>query len=278
MSAPRNLRDLVERFVPSWLGDNDPSSPSYGFRVLWGAVAIVDGVLEVMMQGSLASTGKGTPTALEYIGQARGLIRHQDETDAEYGRRLSTWIDRAKENGSGYRLPLAIHDYLRSHPRVRVFRRGGHCLTVDTDRTITIDAETAWDWDSVSHPERNTVEAPWWSDLFIVVYARGTVSDPIEQWPHRPGGMADLTGEDGFVLGHMATNQEVDAIKGLVQLCKAAHTCVRAVIWTSDPALFVPSDDASMPDGTWGTWSTNVAGSQVASGRNVTTCRYWEPR
>lgn len=271
MTASANLRDLVNRFVPTWLADHEPEKPSYGFRFLWTMVLLVDGALEIMAQGSLAAVGKATPTAFPWVGQARGLIQHQDESDEDYGVRLGTWIDRARENGSSYRLPLAIHDYLRSHPRIRVFKRNGDCLTVDTDRAVTLDAGTAWDWDSVSHPERSD----WWSDIWIVVY---TTSGSPTQWPVRPGGLEDLTGEDGLSLGHLATNREVDDIKGLVQLCKAAHTCVRAIIWTSDATAFDPGAPASMPDGTWGAWSINVGGSQVISGRDMTTCRFWEPR
>lgn len=270
--TPKNLRDLIDRFVPVWLSDRYPEVPSYGYRVLWTMVLVADGVLEIAAQGSLASVGHGTETAFPYIGQARGLIRHQAESAADYGRRLATWIDRAKENGSSYRLPLAIHDYLSSHPVVRVYRRDGYCVTVNADRSVTITETTAWDWDSVSHPERNTADAPWWSDIFVVVYTTGG------QWPHRAGTIGDLAGADGFGIGHMASNQEIDAIKGLIQLCKSAHTCVRAVIWTSDVTRFVPTVAASMPAGNWGAWSMNVAGSQVPSGRDLTTCRYWEPR
>lgn len=270
MTARLNLRDSVNRFVPSWLSDHHPIGPSWGYRLLWGVVLLIDAAIEVAAQGSLAAVGKATPTALDYIGDARGLIRNQDESDEDYARRLATWVDRARENGSAYRLPLAIHDYLRSHPRIRVFRRNGECLTVDTDRTITRHESTAWDWDSVSHPER----AGWWSDIWIVVY---TTSGTSTQWEHRPGGLGDLTGDRTYALGHLAKMAEVDAIKGLVQLCKAAHTCVRAIIWTSDESLFDPEEPTSMPDGTWGAWSINVGGSQVVA-RNTTTCRYWEPR
>ncbi len=87
-----------------------------------------------------------------------------------------------------------------------------------------------------------------------------------------------MVGEDGFALGHLATHGEVDALKGLLSQWKGLHSCVRAVIWTTDPDLFDPEVPLSCPDGTWGAWSMNVAGVQVPSGRNYTTCHYWEPR
>lgn len=285
MSASRNLRDYLHRYLPSWLADGYPDSPSFGFRLVWTLGLMADVALEVILQGSLAAVGKMTPTALPYIGQARGLVRNQEETDEEYATRLATWVDRAKENGSSYRLPLAIHDYLSSHPRVRVFRRPrldgdllvvapGYCTTIETDRSIETVEESDFDWDSISHPERAT----YWSDLFIVVYTRAEVGDPIAQWAQRSGTLDDLTGDDGFSIGHLCTPKEVDDLKGLVLLCKSAHTCIRAVIWTSDPELFVPGDPDSMPNGKWGDWGFYDDGAYVASDRNLTTCRYWEPR
>lgn len=277
----RNLRDLLDSLpgipLPTWLSDHSPK-PSYGFRLLWTLALLVDGFLEVAMQGSLAGHGRGTSTALEWVGEARGMIRNQDESDEDYGRRLGTWVDRARENGSPYRLAVAIHEYLRTHPRVRAFQRNGDWITVDTDGTITTGHDDDWDWDSVSHPERNTVDAPWWSDVFIIVYTRQNVGDPIGQWEHRPGTIGDLTGDLTYAIGHLANNRERDDLKRLVQLSKAAHTCIRAIVWTSDPELFVPGDPASMPDGTWGSWGINVGGSQVPSGRIFSTCRFWEPR
>lgn len=270
MSAPQNLRDLVNRFVPSWLSDKSPDSPSWGFRVLWGIVLIIDGALELVAQASLAAVGRGTPTALPYVGQARGMIQNQDESDADFADRLGTWVDRAKENGGPTRLILAIHDYLRSHPRIRLYKRNGDCITVETDREVTYDEGTAWDWDSESHPERAT----WWSDVWIVVY---TTSGSPDQWVQRPGALGDL-GDDGFAWGHLASKKEVDDIKGLVQLCKAAHTCVRAIVWTNDETKFVPSTPASMPNGRWGAWGIYDGDDYVASDRDLTTCRFWEPR
>lgn len=269
------LRGYLTRYLPTWLSDGHPVSPSYGHRLVWALGLMVDAALDVAMQGSFSAVGKGTPTALEHIGQARGLLRNQGESDAAYAERLATWVDRAKENGSAYRLALAIHDYLSSHPRVRIFRRNGECITVDHDRSVT-KTMTYWDWDSASHPER----ADWWSDIWIVIYTRKGSGDPIEQWNTRPGTLGSLTGEDGFALGHMATHAEVDAIKGLIQQCKAAHSCVRAVIWSSSTSLFVPGNNSSMPDGTWGAWSINIGGSQVKSGRwsKSSSLRYWEPR
>ncbi|MBX3205120.1 MAG: hypothetical protein KF764_08620 [Labilithrix sp.] len=274
-----NLRDTIHRYLPSWLADNHPESPSYGFRFLWGCALLVDGALEVVLQATLAAVGRGTPTALPYVGHARGLVRYQDESHAAFAARLPTWIDRAKERGSPRHLAREIHRYLRSHPRVRIFNRWGWCLTIERDGTESETEDSGWDWDSVSHPERSDPDDPWWSDLWIVVYTRAEPGDPIDQWAPRPGTLGDITGDDGFALGHLASAEEVDVLKGIIQ-SKPAHECVRAVIWTSDPERFDPSEPASMPNGRWGSWGIYdaVAGQYVPSDRDTVTCRFWEPR
>lgn len=276
MSANQNLRDQISGRVPSWLSDAAEAAGSFGFRVLWTLTLIADAAIEAVAGASLGAVGRGGSLEADTVGQARGLIRNQDETTDDYADRLGTWVDRAKENGSSYRLALAIHDYLRSHPKIRVFRRNGYCVTVNTDRSVVITATTAWDWDSVSHPIRNDPTAPWWSDLFLVVY---TTSGLSTQWQVRPGTLADMvSGDDGFALGHLANNKERDDTQGLVQLCKAAHTCLRALIWCSDNSKFDPAVPATMPNGRWGAWGIASGTTYVPSDRDMTTCRFWEIR
>lgn len=277
MSVRQNLRDFIENSVPSWLSEGDPDNPGFGYRLLWILVLFVDAAIEIVSSGFAAARGRGTSVDVDFVGYgARGLIRNQDEDDEEYARRLGRWIDRAKENGSATRLLLAIHDYLRSHPRVRIFRRDGYCITVEPDRSIVIDEETAWDWDSESNPERNDPDNPYWSDLFIVVY---TTSGTSEQWSFRPGTFAEMPGgDDGFAFGHMATWKERDELKSLILTCKSAHSCIRCLIWCSDNAKFNPADDASMPNGRWGEWGIASGSSFGPSDRDTTTCRFWEPR
>lgn len=257
------IRDDLKNYVPSWLADDYPASPSNGWRFLWTLARFVDVGISVALQASLAAAGRGTPTALKYVGQARGVTRGRYDTDAEYAEKLPTWIDRAKEAGSQRRLAIEIHEYLRD-ARVRVVNRHNHWVTVEVDGTIT-ETDATFDWDSVTHPERAT----WLSDMWVIVYPT---------WALRPGTLGDLTGADGFALGHLATLQEVDAVKGIVQHYKSAHSCVRAIIWTSDATRFDPATPASQPDGTWGAWGMYSGGHYVASGRDLTVCRYWEPR
>jgi len=276
VSVRQNLRDFIEKIVPVWLSEGDPDNPGFGYRILWALALIIDAAIEVITSAFASSRGRGTSNDEDSVGISRGLIRNQDESDDDFAIRLGTWVDRAKENGGANRLALAIHDYLRSHPRVRVFRRNGHCITVDTDRSVTINDTTAWDWDSISNPERNDSDFPWWSDLFVVVYTTSGIST---QWVVRPGTFGTLAGgDDGLALGHLANYRERDDVKRLVKICKSAHSCIRALIWCSDNTKFNPADDASMPNGRWGAWGIASGSSYVRSDRDLTTCRFWEPR
>jgi len=263
------FRDGFAKHTPWWLSDRRAEGRTVGYRMLWAMIAPLDALFCVLLQGLYAwLPGFGTPTALPWIGRSRGIIRWQDESDADYAARLRAWWDTRKGEGRTLELAKQIHGYLRTKPRVRVITRAGAWITVATDGTVTRHTAT-WDWDSVSHPERNTPGAPWWSDLFVVVQP--------SQWTKRAGTLGGITA-DGYALGHLATREEIEAIKGLIAQFKGAHARVRAVIFTSDATLFDPTVPASCPDGTWGAWGTTGSGSRVKSGRELSTCRFWEPR
>jgi hypothetical protein len=259
------LRNIFGARLPSWLADRFPEEPSIGFRVLWSCVALLDGAIQNVFDATLMAVGKGHPSALKYLEDARGIVRGRLDTDATYAAKLPTWIDRWKEAGKQRRIAIELAEYL-GESRVRVINRAGHWVTVDPDGTVT-ETDAAWDWDSVSHPER----AGNWSELWVVVYSPTA-------WVERAGTLGDLTGADGYAIGHMVTMQEVDAVKLVLQRWKAAHSLIRTVLFTTDPTLYDPDVPASCPNGNWGAWSINVAGSQLLSDRDWVTTRYWEPR
>ncbi len=264
MTARRRFRDGIRSYIPTWLSDRPSSKKTAGFRLLWSLIAPLDAATEVLLQGLRAAwPGQGTPTALPLIGRSRGILRGRADTDDEYVARLLGWLDRWRIAGSMDAVALAIHEYLANRPRVRVVNRAGHWVTVEADGTIT-RANAAWNWDGVSHPGR----AGYWSEIWIIIYPT--------DWPlNGTWGDGRRWGRDSGI-GHVVSRQNVDAVKGLIGTWKSAHTKVRAVIWTSDPALFDPAVPASCPNGTWGAWGTTGNGSRVASGRNLTSCRYWE--
>jgi hypothetical protein len=264
MTARLRFRDVLERIVPWWLS-NRPGK-DVGYRFLWGPVAVLDVLQESLLQGMQASwPGAGTPTALGYIGRSRGVIRGLSDTDEEYEARLRGWLDRAELLGSMEGLALELHEYLLGRPRVRVVNRAGRWVTVDTDGTVT-RATAAWDWDSVTNPER----AGFWSEEWVIIYP--TTYAKSGTW-----GDGRKYGARDSGLGHVVTRHEREVVRGIISDSKGGHSKVRSVLWTSDAALFDPANPASLPDGTWGEWSMLVGTSRVASGRNTTTCRYWEP-
>jgi hypothetical protein len=70
----------------------------------------------------------------------------------------------------------------------------------------------------------------------------------------------------------------LDAILGLVATWKGAHTRVRAIIWSYDPAAFDPADSSTGPDGWWGHWSRDDPdnpGTWISS--RSESARYWIP-
>lgn len=258
------LRDVVSSIVPVWLSDRP--GLNVGFRLLWAIAAVLDVVLEWTVQALIAAwPGLGTPTALPYIGRGRGIVRGRLDTDATFAAKLRAWIAThaiaARQDAVG----RAIFDYLGDAQRVRVINRAGHCVTIASDGSVTTST-VAWDWDSVSNPERSTAAAPWWSELWVIVYPDPWASKPVIG---EPGSLfAGLVG-----TGHACAPQDVDAIKGLVAQHKAAHSFVRAIIWTSDLTAFDADTPGSlMPDGTWGNWGW---GSHWAPSRPL-TCRIWE--
>jgi hypothetical protein len=267
--SPRinRFRDEIRSYVVPWLSDRKTATPerTAGFRYLWSMVAPLDAAMDVLFQGIAARYPSfGTSTALPLIGRSRGLLRGQTDTDAEFAAKLLLWLEKWRHAGSQRQLAIELHEYLGNHPRVRVVNRAGHWVTVAQDGTVT-ETTAAWDWDSVSNPER----AGYWSEMWIIIYpTRWAIAG---NW-----GDGRNWGEQDSGLGHLVTGVEHDAVRGLIAQWKSAHSRVRTVIWTSDATLFDPAVPASCPDGTWGQWSSGGSGSRVASNRNVTTCRYWE--
>lgn len=267
------FRDAFRRFTVGWLNERpgQQNGLTAGYRVLWSMIAPLDVAAEVIVQSLQAPwPGQGTPTALPLIGRSRGMIRSQLETEAEYAVRLGTWLDRARQFGSMLSTARALHEYLGNRPRVRMYNRAGACLEVaETTGAVTrYDAgSTAWDWDSVSHPER----AGYWWDLWACVYPMQWSASPVLE-----AGSRKLGATPNLGVGCAATREEHDAIVGLVQQHKSAHSHMRAVIFTTDATLFDPTTPASQPDGEWGDWSSKGSGSRVVSHRDVTTCRYLE--
>ncbi len=161
MVAELRIRDALKLVSPWWLSDRLEQGKTVGYRYLWGMVSVLDELLEGQIQALQSPwPGKGTPTALPYIGRSRGILRGQADTYDEYAAKLRGWLDRWLAAGSQLAIAREIHDYLSDHPRVRVINRAGHWVTMNADGTVET-SDAGWDWDSVSNPERSG----FWSEL-----------------------------------------------------------------------------------------------------------------
>jgi hypothetical protein len=261
------FRDAFRQFTVPWLLDRVQDGLVTGFELLWTMIAPLDNAMEVLVQGLQAPwPGQGTPTALAQIGRSRGIRRGQSESDENYIARMLVWLDRARDIGSAESIALAVHEFLEGHPRVRVVNRAGHWVTCETDGTFTF-ADTPFDWDSVSHPVRNDPDFPWWSNEWVIVYSTpwaitGNIGDPGLTFGHETG------------IGHLVGREDYDAIRALIASTKAAHSKVRAVIWSYNDTDFDPAGGGLMPDGTWGAWGFGDPRTPTRD----TSCRFWEPR
>ena len=268
----RKFRDTFR--VPEWLSNR--VGLDVGYRLAWAILSPLDALFETMYQGVLAGRPGANYTSLGLIGRSRGIVRGADDTDEDYAERLREWLDTWRQAGRAECLARQLHEVLPGRPRVRVASRLGNWVTVNADGSLATHDSISLDWDFLSHPERTSDIANWWSEMWIII------EDP---WEYRPTDLAFaglLTG-DTRGIGHFCRQEDVDIVKGQILQWKSAHSYVRAVIWSTDPSDFDPTNPASLPNGRWGQWSIDSGkdragnGSRVASPRDVTTTRYWEP-
>lgn len=271
----RGFRDGLAAIVPKWLA-NRPGL-KWGYSFLFAMAAELDGMMEGTLEGveSWWPGYGGRADNLAMHGRSRGLIQGEAESTQSFAARLIGWLQTWENAGSDQVLVREIQAYLGNTPMVRLVSRSapgtGQWTTIAPDGTIT-QARAAWDWDSISNPERNQVLTPWWSDYWIIVY-------PCE-WAITGSNLASLVPiwgtYNGVGTGHAVPRAAVDVILGLVAQWKGAHTFTRAIIYSYDATLFDPANPvAGDPDGTWGLYWKIVAGNVVTTRNN--SARYWEP-
>jgi len=271
----RGVRDALRSIIPNWLADR--LSNNTGYKVLYTIALLADGIIEVALQGlNAAWPGAGTPTALPLIGQSRGIIRGSGESDAAYEARLQQWNTLWQNAGADETLAQLIQTYLGNNLVVRVISRSGTFVTANADGTTTKAIDTSWNWDTAYNPER----APWWSDIWVVVYLD-------TRWP-RYTYLSDTAWRSawgtrqGFGIGHQVPRDAVDDVLNIVATFKGAHTWVEAIIWTTDTALFVPGSlgVGGNPTEYWGGFGADTGASEVPARTDNSTggyTRYWIP-
>ena len=269
-----SLRTSLRAYVPGWLSDRRSAGKSAGWRVLWGAAVVLDALAQATREGVFAAwPGYGTPSALSETGKSRQIVRGRAETNDSYAARLRDWRELHKARGLMFGLTREVQHYLGKTNagqffEVRCVNRAGVWGMRDAagEYTFLDPGATAWpwDWDSVSHPERNDPQAPFWSDIWVIVQPE--VYAPIGAWTLSTTSW-----------GHAAPQTEVAALRGLLEDWKAGHSFVRAVIWNPNPVDLDPTLFGSVrPDGTWGSWGHDVAGVRRPSRPN--TMRFWETK
>ncbi len=222
-----------------------------------------------MLEGYRAPLpGVGTSTALDAIGQSRGVPRGDGESDAHYIPRLVAWRETARQQGRQVGVATQLHEYFPNSPRVSVITRAGVWTTVDASGNVTTGVTALWDWDSVDCPFR----AGYWSDEWVIVYPSpwAFATDVFGSVPFTFGG--SLLG-----MGQLVTRGGYGDGLSILATMKAAHSNIRAVIFTTDGTLFDFSNSGTLPNGNWGKWGEDVATWYIPSDRNLLTCRYWEP-
>lgn len=270
----RNIRDSIKSFIPNWLANR--LALQVAFKVIYIIALMCDLAVEAMLEGFRAPMpGLGTPTALPYIGQTRGLIRGLTETDASYIARLLKWLDLWEQAGSAETLVQLVQVFLGNNLVVRLVDRSGNFVTANANGTTTFTTDGNWDWDDAI-VERFT----WWGDLWLIVYdtdgrypTYSNLSDPtwIAQWGTY----------QNFGTGHEVTRNVVDGIYAITGSFKSPHTWLSAIVWCTDPLYFIPHSLSGTPDGNFGNWGRDIG--DVTSPARLTqtvggTIRYWTPQ
>jgi hypothetical protein len=286
----KGWRASLQAIIPNWQTQRPPTFTN-GFRWLFSMVTPVDIMTDNLLQG-INDWGPGSPnaspTTLALIGQSRGLIQGEAETNDHFAQRLRNWRTNGlftapplvpqvwSQRGNARVLVQQVQQYLGNTPMVRKIERifstsgapQGRYITVASNGTIT-DQLANWDWDSqlgwtdptLTYAGGQTRQ--FWSDFWLVIY-------PSEY--SIAGSITPLTGQRVPKVSH-------DAILSILNDWKGAHEFCRAIIWSYSATLFDPANPgaAGNPDGTWGNWAKVDGSGNSIPARNVTNARYWIP-
>lgn len=167
-------------------------------------------------------------------------------------RRLKAWLDDRKTAGNPYTLMQRLAEYLGDGPWFRTVDNSGNWYERAADGTRSALLRQAnWDWDG---------DAAAWARFWVIVYDFRAAEST---WGSGTWG-------DGGTWGSTASSDEVATLKAIANDWKPAGTTCVNIIVALDDASFDPT--APEPDGTWGHWSENSGGTQVAT--RLGTARY----
>lgn len=275
MAIGRSLRAALASVVPTWLA-NLP-----GFRNLyaycWSIALLGDCLREIAWEGQLAAyPGVGTPTALPYIGQSRGLTQGPSEANANFAARCIAFRDAWARAGSAESICEQIQSFLVGignlgagvYPVVRIVDRQGNAVTRNADQSFSYST-ISWDWDELGGFVDDRGWRPpaqvdtWWADIWVLI------QDPFTHWT----GFSDVNWLAAWNTGDQTIDAQcpqsiVQAVLTLISTFKGEHSWVRAVVFAPNPTTVSPS-------GYWGNASHNFTGVQTA--QRTASFSYWTP-
>jgi hypothetical protein len=253
-----NFRSSFKYLVPSWLSGGD------GGKVLGSMMLLLDCYVQRAQSGLLARfPSYAGASALDLIGADRGIPRGRSETAKHYAARLIgwRWPRGHRVRGNAYALLEQVSEYFGGLADWTIDVRGNYYQRSADGSVETYTAGVPWNWDGVP-------VSPRWGRFWVGITPKPTVaitSSPSlgssALWPGGYGG--------GAAIGLVGLSpDDADAIRGLFT---GAHPWKPAGV---RPQWLIVDLDGTLqaPDGTWGRWSKNVAGVQVAA--RYTSWRY----
>jgi len=263
MSGFYGIRDSIKAISPPWLADGIAE------KYLYVIGLSLEGEQELATQGVKARLpGYGDPSALSLIGADRNIDRGEGEPDASYAARLSRAFPTWRSAGSAGAVIKQIFAFLQVETIVRTVNNSGGWDNSDGIPDATGDIPIVhyqavpgnWNWDGLTDR--------WWR-AWVIIYANSGVP-----WSNEGTWGDGAVWGDGGTWGSSATPEEVKSIQLLVKKWKPAHCIVPWIIVVlDDPTLFDPLG-SGVPNGTWGTWSVDVSGTQVPT--RAPTAVYWD--
>lgn len=259
-----SFRASIRRYLPPWLRDRPTLGKTTGYRLAASWACLLDATMQLAIEGLLSGMPRqGTASALPLHGRDRRLVRGPEQSAEDFAEQLTRWLSYLRKAGNAWSVMATLQRYFApASPVLRVVTRSGFWSTLHADGSMSFAHGTAWDWDSVTHPER--ADEWWW--IWVIVYdpfpdAGAWGDDDLDTWTAAK------------VFGHETSAANAAAIKALLEQFKGAHAHVTLIV-AYDPDSFDPAEPSTFPtDGLWGRWGKVVDGAAVPA--RVDTARYW---
>lgn len=265
--AKVGLRDVIKTISPPWLQTGTAE------KFLYSLGLSMDALLDKLNQGVKARFPKDAPpSALPFIGADRLIPQGILESTSSYTTRLQqafdAWAFAGMNRGVlaqilGYLTPFAPLVRAVTDPRpINILITAnkwdtylaGASLVGNQTPTNTAVVAMNWNWDGQ--------QLPWRFFVILQSVAPQNFTSTEGTW-----GDGALWGDTTASWGLSITAAEVSAIRNIIGTFKSAQWC-QWIIISFDATLFDPgasADGTHNPNGTWGSWGTNVGGVWVPS-------------